>query len=242
MLGGSLPRPIPRKKDLAGLKIQQEESRTYSFGIVLRLFNKTYEGVAPAQEFPKTFIGIVRFGKDHLTILRSDLELHSGKHSFEYMMKFLLSPICLQSQTAPRQIMVLASVVLAPMELRYQINDLEKERTLFSRTPQQNGVVERRNRTLVEAVRTMMIFSKAPMFPWAKVVATACYTQNRSLIHTHHNKMPRAVHDKNLDPYFFFFPSLWCSCTATKDSEELGKLQPTDNWNFRWLCTKQKGL
>ncbi|GJW39575.1 retrovirus-related pol polyprotein from transposon TNT 1-94 [Tanacetum coccineum] len=41
------------------------------------------------------------------------------------------------------------------------------------RTPQQNGVVERRNRTLVEAARTMLIFSKAPMFIWAEAVATA---------------------------------------------------------------------
>ncbi|GKA77223.1 retrovirus-related pol polyprotein from transposon TNT 1-94 [Tanacetum coccineum] len=46
------------------------------------------------------------------------------------------------------------------------------------RTPQQNGVVERRNRTLVEAARTMLIFFKALMFLWAEVVATACYTQN----------------------------------------------------------------
>ncbi|GKB19607.1 putative reverse transcriptase domain-containing protein [Tanacetum coccineum] len=59
-----------------------------------------------------------------------------------------------------------------------------------SRTPQQNGVVERRNRTLVEAARTMLIFSKAPMFLWAEAVATACYTQNRSLIHTRHDKSP----------------------------------------------------
>nr|GEU72120.1 reverse transcriptase domain-containing protein [Tanacetum cinerariifolium] len=44
------------------------------------------------------------------------------------------------------------------------------------RTPQQNGVVERRNRTLAEAARTMMIFSKAPMFLWAEVVATASAT------------------------------------------------------------------
>ncbi|GKA79319.1 integrase, catalytic region, zinc finger, CCHC-type containing protein [Tanacetum coccineum] len=65
------------------------------------------------------------------------------------------------------------------------------------RTPQQNGVVERRNRTLVEAARTMLIFSKAPMFLWAEAVATACYTQNRSLIHTRHNKTPyELVHDK----------------------------------------------
>ncbi|GJW53316.1 retrovirus-related pol polyprotein from transposon TNT 1-94 [Tanacetum coccineum] len=66
------------------------------------------------------------------------------------------------------------------------------------RTPQQNGIVERRNRTLVEAARTMLIFSKASMFLWAEVVATACYTQNRSLIHTRHNKTSyELVNDKN---------------------------------------------
>ncbi|GJU95437.1 retrovirus-related pol polyprotein from transposon TNT 1-94, partial [Tanacetum coccineum] len=68
------------------------------------------------------------------------------------------------------------------------------------RTPQQNGVVERRNRTLVEAARTMLIFSKAPMFLWAEAVATACYTQNRSLIHTRHDKTPyELVHNKKPD-------------------------------------------
>ncbi|GJT56091.1 retrovirus-related pol polyprotein from transposon TNT 1-94 [Tanacetum coccineum] len=46
------------------------------------------------------------------------------------------------------------------------------------RTPQQNGVVERQNRTLVEATRTMLIFSKALIFLWAEAVSTACYTQN----------------------------------------------------------------
>ncbi|GJY68071.1 retrovirus-related pol polyprotein from transposon TNT 1-94 [Tanacetum coccineum] len=51
------------------------------------------------------------------------------------------------------------------------------------RTPQQNGVVERRNRTLVEAARTMLIFSRAPLFLWAEAIATACYTQNRSIIY-----------------------------------------------------------
>nr|GFA42575.1 ribonuclease H-like domain-containing protein [Tanacetum cinerariifolium] len=51
------------------------------------------------------------------------------------------------------------------------------------RTPQQNGVVERRNRTLVEAARTMLIFSRAPLFLWAEAIATACFTQNRSIIH-----------------------------------------------------------
>ncbi|GJT15111.1 retrovirus-related pol polyprotein from transposon TNT 1-94 [Tanacetum coccineum] len=76
--------------------------------------------------------------------------------------------------------------------------------TLVPRTPRQNGVVERRNCTLVEAARTMLIFSKASMFLWAAAVATACYTQNRSLIHTHHNKTPyELVHDKKPDLTFF---------------------------------------
>ncbi|GKA25833.1 retrovirus-related pol polyprotein from transposon TNT 1-94 [Tanacetum coccineum] len=45
--------------------------------------------------------------------------------------------------------------------------------TSIARTPQQNGVVERRNYTLVEAARTLLIYAKAPLFLWAKAVATA---------------------------------------------------------------------
>nr|GFA53429.1 integrase, catalytic region, zinc finger, CCHC-type, peptidase aspartic, catalytic [Tanacetum cinerariifolium] len=97
---------------------------------------------------------------------------------------------------------------------------------LWHRTPQQNGVVERWNRTLVEAARTMLIFSKAPMFLWAEVVATACYTQNRSLIHTRHHKTPyELVHNKKLDLTFF---RVFCAlCYPTNDNNDLGKLQPT---------------
>nr|GEX25597.1 hypothetical protein [Tanacetum cinerariifolium] len=63
-------------------------------------------------------------------------------------------------------------------------------KTSATKTPQQNGVVEHRNRTLVEAARTMLIFSHAPLFLWAEAIATACYTQNRSIIHRHFNKTP----------------------------------------------------
>ncbi|GKA85645.1 retrovirus-related pol polyprotein from transposon TNT 1-94, partial [Tanacetum coccineum] len=54
--------------------------------------------------------------------------------------------------------------------------------TSVARSPQQNGVVERRNRTLVEAARTMLIYAKAPLFLWAEAVATAslCYPNNDS--------------------------------------------------------------
>ncbi|GKE07381.1 retrovirus-related pol polyprotein from transposon TNT 1-94, partial [Tanacetum coccineum] len=46
---------------------------------------------------------------------------------------------------------------------------------IVPRTPQQNDVVERQNRTLIEAARTMLIFSKALMFLWAEDVATSSY-------------------------------------------------------------------
>ncbi|GJQ98737.1 retrovirus-related pol polyprotein from transposon TNT 1-94 [Tanacetum coccineum] len=56
-----------------------------------------------------------------------------------------------------------------------------EHQTSTPRTPEQNGVVERRNRTLVEAARTMLSASKLPLSFWAEAVATACYTQNRSI-------------------------------------------------------------
>ncbi|GJU72682.1 retrovirus-related pol polyprotein from transposon TNT 1-94 [Tanacetum coccineum] len=105
----------------------------------------------------------------------------------------------------------------------YESVGITHEKTV-PRTPQQNGVVERRNRTLVEAARTMLIFSKAPLFLWAEAVATACYTKNRSLIHTLHNKTPyELVHDKKPDLSFLrIFGAL---CYPTNDSEDLGKLK-----------------
>ncbi|GKA22727.1 putative ribonuclease H-like domain-containing protein [Tanacetum coccineum] len=48
-----------------------------------------------------------------------------------------------------------------------------------ARTPQQNGVAERRNRTLIEAARTMLADSKLPTTFWAEAVSTACYVHNR---------------------------------------------------------------
>ncbi|GKA31524.1 retrovirus-related pol polyprotein from transposon TNT 1-94 [Tanacetum coccineum] len=92
-------------------------------------------------------------------------------------------------------------------------------------TPQQNGVVERRNRTLVEAARTMLIFSRLPKFLWAEAMATTCFTQNRSIIHTRHNKTPYELlrgRKPNVE-YFHVFGSL---CYPTNDRDDLGKMKP----------------
>ncbi|GJY79782.1 retrovirus-related pol polyprotein from transposon TNT 1-94 [Tanacetum coccineum] len=95
----------------------------------------------------------------------------------------------------------------------------------IARTPQQNGVVERRNRTLVEVARTMLIFSRLPEFLWAEAVATACFTQNRSIIHTRYNKTPYELlrgRKPNI-AYFHVFGSL---CYPTNDRDDLGKMKP----------------
>nr|GFA61426.1 hypothetical protein [Tanacetum cinerariifolium] len=62
--------------------------------------------------------------------------------------------------------------------------------TSVARIPEQNGVVERCNRTLVEAARTMLSAAKVPLFFWAEAIATACFTQNRSLVISRHEKTP----------------------------------------------------
>ncbi|GKE97483.1 retrovirus-related pol polyprotein from transposon TNT 1-94 [Tanacetum coccineum] len=97
--------------------------------------------------------------------------------------------------------------------------------TSVARSPQQNDVVEKRNRTLIEAARTMLIYAKALLFLWAEAVTTAYYTQNYSMIRRRHGKTPyELLHDKPPDlSYLHVFGAL---CYPTNDSENLGKLQP----------------
>nr|GEU91370.1 retrovirus-related Pol polyprotein from transposon TNT 1-94 [Tanacetum cinerariifolium] len=91
------------------------------------------------------------------------------------------------------------------------------------RTPQQNGVVERRNRTLVEATRTILIFSHAPLFLWAEAIATACFTQNRSIIHRRFNKTPYELINGR-KPDISFLHVFGALCYPKNDREDIGKL------------------
>ncbi|GKE20887.1 retrovirus-related pol polyprotein from transposon TNT 1-94 [Tanacetum coccineum] len=94
--------------------------------------------------------------------------------------------------------------------------------TFVACSPQQNSVIERRNYTLIEVARTMLIYEKAPLFLWAEAVATACYTQNHSVIHLRHGKTPyELLHDKL--PNLSFFHVFGALCYPTNDSENLGK-------------------
>nr|GEU95378.1 retrovirus-related Pol polyprotein from transposon TNT 1-94 [Tanacetum cinerariifolium] len=91
------------------------------------------------------------------------------------------------------------------------------------RTPQQNGVVERRNQTLVEAARTMLIFSRAPLFLRAEAIATACFTKNRSIIHRRFNKTPYELINGR-KPDISFLHVFGALCYPKNDHEDIGML------------------
>src|SRR3954466_1994855 len=55
-------------------------------------------------------------------------------------------------------------------------------------TPQQNGVVERKNRTLIEMARTMLAEYNTPLKWWAETINTACHIVNRVYLHKFFNK------------------------------------------------------
>nr|GFA99056.1 hypothetical protein [Tanacetum cinerariifolium] len=97
--------------------------------------------------------------------------------------------------------------------------------TLVAHSSQQNGVIERHNHTLIEAAHIMLIYTQALLFLWAEAVATACYTQNRSITRLRYGKTPyELLHNKLPDLSFLYvFSAL---CYPTNDSEKLGKLQP----------------
>nr|GEY59906.1 ribonuclease H-like domain-containing protein [Tanacetum cinerariifolium] len=96
--------------------------------------------------------------------------------------------------------------------------------TSVPRSPHQNDVVERHNRTLIEAARTMLIYAQASLFLWAEAVAIACYTQNRSIVCLHHGKTPYELLHGKL-PDLSFFHVFGALCCPTNDNENLGKLQ-----------------
>nr|GEU86809.1 hypothetical protein [Tanacetum cinerariifolium] len=93
-----------------------------------------------------------------------------------------------------------------------------------ARTPQQNGVVERRNRTLVEVARTMLTFANIPSLLWAEAIATACFIQNRSIIHKHFDKTPYELMNKR-KPNIKFFRVFGCRCYLLNDYDDVGKLK-----------------
>ncbi|GJU93916.1 putative ribonuclease H-like domain-containing protein [Tanacetum coccineum] len=91
-----------------------------------------------------------------------------------------------------------------------------------ARTPQQNGIAEKRNRTLIEATRTMLADSKLPTTFWAEAINTACYVQNRVLVTKPHNM---TLYELFLGrkPALGFIRPFGCFVTILNTIDHLGK-------------------
>nr|GEV98549.1 hypothetical protein [Tanacetum cinerariifolium] len=84
-----------------------------------------------------------------------------------------------------------------------KIENLKDLKVKIIRTPQQNRVAKRRNRTLIEAARTMLADAKLPVTFWVEAVNTSCYVQNKVLVNKSQNKTPWKFDAKGDEGYFF---------------------------------------
>ncbi|GJW08353.1 putative ribonuclease H-like domain-containing protein [Tanacetum coccineum] len=106
-----------------------------------------------------------------------------------------------------------------------------KKEFSVARTPQQNGVAERRNRTLIEAARTMLADSKLPTTFWAKVVNTACYVHNRVLAVKPHNKTTYELF-RGRTPTLSFIRPFGCHVTILNTLDYLSKFDGKSDEGF----------
>nr|GEY66065.1 hypothetical protein [Tanacetum cinerariifolium] len=100
-----------------------------------------------------------------------------------------------------------------------------------ARTPQQNGVAERRNRTLIEAAKTMLADAKLPVICWAKAVNTACYVQNKVLVNKSQNKTPYELLNSRI-PVIRFLRPFGCHVMILNTLDLLGKFDAKGDKDF----------
>nr|GFA99508.1 ribonuclease H-like domain-containing protein [Tanacetum cinerariifolium] len=106
-----------------------------------------------------------------------------------------------------------------------EIENLKDLKVKIIRTPQQNGVAERRNRTLIEASRTMLADAKLHITFWAEAVNTACYVQNRVLVNKSYNKTPYELFNSRTLAIGFLKP-FGCHVMILNTLDNLGKFEP----------------
>ena len=91
------------------------------------------------------------------------------------------------------------------------------------RTPQQNGVVERKNRTLEDMTRTMLVASVLSRNLWAEALNTACYIINRCMIRPIHNKTPSELFKGRKPNIMHLRVFGYKCCMHNNGKESLGK-------------------
>ncbi|GKD87594.1 ribonuclease H-like domain-containing protein [Tanacetum coccineum] len=112
----------------------------------------------------------------------------------------------------------------------YEMKGIKREFNV-ARTPQQNGVAERKNRTLIESVKTMLVDSKLPTTFWVEVVNIVCYVLNGVLVIKPHNKIPyELIHGR--PPLIDFMKPFGCLVTILNTKDHLGKFDEKANEGY----------
>nr|GFA53430.1 hypothetical protein [Tanacetum cinerariifolium] len=194
----------------------------------------------------------MKFKKDHVCSACEQGKIHRKYHNFK--MAFALNkplylfhmdfcgPIRVENEASE---VIISFIKKTQVNLKLQVQQVRtdngtefKNKTLakffdkvcisqqFSaaRTPQQNGFVERRNQTFVEAARNMLTFANLPLFLWAKAIVIAFFTQNHSIIHKCFDKIPYKLMNKR-KPNIKFFHVFGCRCYLLNDYDDVGKLK-----------------
>nr|GEZ24145.1 putative ribonuclease H-like domain-containing protein [Tanacetum cinerariifolium] len=176
----------------------------------------------------------MKFKKDHLCSACKQRKIHHKHHKSKtdfasnkplyFLHMDLYGPMHVQSINGKRYVLVVVDDYSRKTLAKFFDEVGITQQFSAARMPQQNGVVEKRNRTLVEAARTMLTFANIPSFLWAKSIATACFTQNCSIIHKRFDKTPYELMNKR-KLNIKFFRVFGCRCYLLNDYEDVGKLK-----------------
>nr|GFA45665.1 Gag-Pol polyprotein [Tanacetum cinerariifolium] len=136
--------------------------------------------------FVEKFLGTVKFGNDQIAPILGYRDLVQGAVTIKrvYYVEGLNHNLFFIGQFCDADLE--AAFRKSTCYIRdLKGNDLLTEGILHqmsvARTPEQNGIVESQNRTLVEAAQTMLSAAKVPLFFWAEAIATACFSQNHHI-------------------------------------------------------------
>nr|GEW41688.1 integrase, catalytic region, zinc finger, CCHC-type, peptidase aspartic, catalytic [Tanacetum cinerariifolium] len=199
--------PTGRMFDLKGKIIVSSESESqsdYSKGDNACCSKHMTGNLQLLINFVWKFLGTVRFGNDHVSIILGFSDLQWGN--------ILITRVYFVEGLG-HNLFSVGQFCDSDLEVAFRRN------ACFIK----NLEVERRNQTLVEAARTLLIFYRAPLFLWAEAIATACFTQNRSIIHRRFNKTPYDLINER-KPDISFLHVFRALCYPKNDREDIGKL------------------
>ncbi|GKB52117.1 putative ribonuclease H-like domain-containing protein [Tanacetum coccineum] len=159
-------------------------------------------------------------GKQHKASCKAKL-ISSISQPLQMLHMDLFGPISVRSINHKIYCLVVTDDFSREMNEFCGLKGIKREFSV-AKTPQQNGVVKRKNRTLIEAARTMLADSLLPTVFWAEVVNTACYVLNRVLVTKPHNKTPYEL-IIGTPPSISFMRPFGCLVTILNTLEPLGK-------------------